>query len=163
MGHEPGRGARIAPEWSRLTDLAEQAQITKQSAGFLIDQLERAGYVHRTPDPTDARARLVSIAPRGAEAIPIAAAARPSGATTSAPGARRNSATASRSWARSPTPTCDPPQLGAHPRRELVQAVRFVMLDVDGRLSEAVKWKAPTFMFRGNSRRSTRGRRSMSR
>jgi len=65
---------RIAPDDSRLTDLAEQAQITKQSAGFLVDQLERAGYVERAPDPTDARARLVRIAPRGAAAIPVAAA-----------------------------------------------------------------------------------------
>ena len=65
---------RIAPEGSRLTDLAEQAQITKQSAGFLVDQLERAGYVERVPDPRDARARLVRIAERGAKAIPLAAA-----------------------------------------------------------------------------------------
>jgi DNA-binding MarR family transcriptional regulator len=66
---------RIAPEGSRLTDLAEQAQIAKQSAGFLVDQLERAGYVERVPDPTDARARLVRVAARGAKAIPLAAAA----------------------------------------------------------------------------------------
>lgn len=65
---------RIAADGSRLTDLAEQAQITKQSAGFLVDQLERAGYVERVPDPTDARARLVRVAPRGSAAIPIAAA-----------------------------------------------------------------------------------------
>ncbi|BCB84985.1 MarR family winged helix-turn-helix transcriptional regulator [Phytohabitans suffuscus] len=65
---------RIGPEGSRLTDLAEQAQITKQSAGFLVDQLERAGYVERVPDPTDARARLVRVAERGAKAIPLAAA-----------------------------------------------------------------------------------------
>jgi DNA-binding MarR family transcriptional regulator len=65
---------RIAPGGSRLTDLAEQAQITKQSAGFLVDQLMRAGYVERAPDPTDARARLVRIAARGARAIPVAAA-----------------------------------------------------------------------------------------
>jgi DNA-binding MarR family transcriptional regulator len=64
---------RIAPGGSRLTDLAEQAQITKQSAGFLVDQLERAGYVERVPDPTDARARLVRISERGARAVPIAA------------------------------------------------------------------------------------------
>jgi DNA-binding MarR family transcriptional regulator len=65
---------RIAPGGSRLTDLAEQAQITKQSAGFLVDQLERAGYVQRVPDPTDARARLVRVADRGAKTIPLAAA-----------------------------------------------------------------------------------------
>ena len=65
---------RIRPEGSRLTELAEAAQVTKQTAGFLVDQLERAGYVRRTPDPTDARARLVRIAERGAAAQPVAAA-----------------------------------------------------------------------------------------
>jgi DNA-binding MarR family transcriptional regulator len=65
---------RIGPEGTRLTELAEQAQVTKQTAGFLVDQLERAGYVCRTPDPADARARLVRVAPRGAAATPIAAA-----------------------------------------------------------------------------------------
>jgi DNA-binding MarR family transcriptional regulator len=64
---------RIAPGGSRLTDLAEQAQITKQSAGFLVDQLERAGYVERVADPSDARARLVRVAERGAKAVPVAA------------------------------------------------------------------------------------------
>ena len=63
---------RIAPAGSRLTDLAEQAQITKQTAGFLINQLERAGYVERVPDPTDGRARLIRIAPRGAKAVTLA-------------------------------------------------------------------------------------------
>jgi len=61
--------ARLAPEGSRITDLAQQSGITKQTAGFLVDQLERAGYVRRTPDPSDGRARLVRIAPRGREAI----------------------------------------------------------------------------------------------
>ena len=30
-----------------------------------MDQLERAGYVERVPDPDDARARLVKVAERG--------------------------------------------------------------------------------------------------
>jgi DNA-binding MarR family transcriptional regulator len=64
---------RLAPGGSRLTELAEQAGVTKQTAGFLVDQLERAGYVERVPDPSDGRARLVRIAERGARAIPIAA------------------------------------------------------------------------------------------
>jgi DNA-binding MarR family transcriptional regulator len=66
---------RIAPGGSRITDLAEQARVTKQTAGFLVDQLERAGYVRRVPDPRDARARLVQIADRGAAALPLAAKA----------------------------------------------------------------------------------------
>ncbi|MBB5953488.1 DNA-binding MarR family transcriptional regulator [Saccharothrix tamanrassetensis] len=65
---------RIGPSGSRLTELAEAARVTKQTAGFLVDQLERAGYVERTPDPTDARARLVRVAGRGGQAIPVAEA-----------------------------------------------------------------------------------------
>src|SRR3954447_4335658 len=65
--------ARIGPKGTRITELAEHARVTKQTAGFLVDQLERAGYVRRDPDPTDARARLVRIAERGAAAQPVAA------------------------------------------------------------------------------------------
>ncbi|MBO0773354.1 MAG: MarR family transcriptional regulator [Actinobacteria bacterium] len=64
--------ARIGPSGTRITDLAEQAQVTKQTAGFLVDQLERRGYVRRVPDPADARARLVHIAARGQAAIEVA-------------------------------------------------------------------------------------------
>ena len=66
---------RIGPDGTRLTELAQAAQVTKQTAGFLVDQLEHAGYVERTPDPTDARARLVRVAARGAQTVPIGAAA----------------------------------------------------------------------------------------
>src|SRR3712207_843072 len=65
---------RIGPHGTRLTELAEAAQVTKQTASHLVDQLERTGYVRRTPDPTDARARLVRIAERGIAAQPVAAA-----------------------------------------------------------------------------------------
>src|SRR3712207_4244692 len=64
--------ARIAPGGTRLTALAEQALVTKQTAGHLVDQLERAGYVRRVPDPTDARARLVQMAERGLEVVAVA-------------------------------------------------------------------------------------------
>jgi DNA-binding MarR family transcriptional regulator len=60
--------ARLGERGTRLTDLAAAAQVTKQSAGFLVDQLERAGYVERRPDPSDARARLVVLAGRGVAA-----------------------------------------------------------------------------------------------
>lgn len=56
---------RISAEGSRLTDLAAATSLTKQSVGFLVDQLESAGYVKRQPAPRDARARLVTITPRG--------------------------------------------------------------------------------------------------
>ena len=37
-----------------------------------------------------------------------------------------------------------------NPQKELVQAVREAVLDADPRISETIKWKAPTFMFQGN-------------
>ncbi|KWX57068.1 MarR family winged helix-turn-helix transcriptional regulator [Mycobacterium sp. NAZ190054] len=58
---------RLDPAGMRLTDLAEQARVTKQTAGALVDQLERAGYVTRRPDAADARARLVTLTDKGAE------------------------------------------------------------------------------------------------
>ena len=60
--------ARIGEGGTRVTELAEQAQVTKQTAGFLVSQLERTGYVERVPDPSDARARLVRLVARGKEA-----------------------------------------------------------------------------------------------
>ena len=56
---------RLNAQGMRLTDLAEQARVTKQTAGALVDQLERAGYVLRSPDPTDARARRVTLSDKG--------------------------------------------------------------------------------------------------
>ena len=46
--------------------------MSKQTATALVDRLESAGYVERVVDPSDARARLVRIAPRGQGLIPIA-------------------------------------------------------------------------------------------
>ena len=37
-----------------------------------------------------------------------------------------------------------------NPQKDLVRAVRQVILNVDPRISETIKWKAPTFMFNGN-------------
>ena len=65
---------RLDPAGMRLTDLAEQARVTKQTAGALVDQLERTGYVMRRPDPSDARARLVTLSERGLTACSAAAA-----------------------------------------------------------------------------------------
>ncbi|PKZ66302.1 MarR family transcriptional regulator [Gordonia terrae] len=64
---------RLAPEPMRLTDLAEQAGITKQTAGGIVDQLEVAGYLTRVPDPTDRRARLVTLSERGERLCEVAA------------------------------------------------------------------------------------------
>ena len=58
----------IGPEGMRLTDLASLADITKQSAGEIVTDLERSGYVERIPDPADKRAKLIRLTKRGEEA-----------------------------------------------------------------------------------------------
>lgn len=62
---------RIDAGGSRLSRLAEASQLPKQTVGSIVDQLERAGYVRRVPDPDDARGRLVVVADRGREAIEL--------------------------------------------------------------------------------------------
>jgi len=52
----------------RLTEIAERANVTKQSAGEIVDDLVELGYVERVPDPADRRAKLVRLTGRGEKA-----------------------------------------------------------------------------------------------
>jgi DNA-binding MarR family transcriptional regulator len=61
--------AQIAPEGSRLTDLARGANMSPQAMGELVDELEQLGYVVRRPDPTDRRAKRIVLTSRGAACI----------------------------------------------------------------------------------------------
>ncbi|MCK0090529.1 MarR family transcriptional regulator [Rhodococcus sp. F64268] len=56
---------RIAEDGSRLTDLAEQVQVTKQTASLLVAALEREGLVERIPDPQDGRAQIIRFTRKG--------------------------------------------------------------------------------------------------
>jgi DNA-binding MarR family transcriptional regulator len=49
----------------RLTEIAERGNMTKQSAGEVVDDLAARGYVERVPDPDDRRAKLVRLTERG--------------------------------------------------------------------------------------------------
>jgi DNA-binding MarR family transcriptional regulator len=53
------------PAGTRLTELAQRAQITAQSMSELVDALERGSYVERLPDPSDRRAKLICYTERG--------------------------------------------------------------------------------------------------
>lgn len=55
----------ISPGGSRATEMAERAQITKQSMGYLVEILDKQGYIEQVSDPTDGRARLVRLTERG--------------------------------------------------------------------------------------------------
>lgn len=51
--------ANLDLEGTRITVLAERAEITKQSMGQLVEDLETRGYIAREVDATDRRASLV--------------------------------------------------------------------------------------------------------
>jgi DNA-binding MarR family transcriptional regulator len=65
----------LEDEGTRVSVLAERAQMTKQSMGELVAHLEAHGYVERVPDPTDGRAKLVRATERGHAVYPVAHAA----------------------------------------------------------------------------------------
>jgi DNA-binding MarR family transcriptional regulator len=58
----------VRDEGLRLTELAANAGLTKQSAGEIVDGLVALGYAERIPDPEDRRAKLIRLTERGAEA-----------------------------------------------------------------------------------------------
>ena len=71
----PGHGClfgNIDPETgSRLTELAERANMTKQSVGEVTSDLEERGYVERVADPVDRRAKIIRLTAKGHEAYAI--------------------------------------------------------------------------------------------
>lgn len=50
---------------TRLADLAQRAQVTKQAMMQLVDDLQEMGCVRRVPDPEDARAKFVRLTAKG--------------------------------------------------------------------------------------------------
>lgn len=64
----PRHGAVLAyldEEGVRPGELARLAGRNKQTMGVILDELERLGYVRRTPDPADRRAKLIVPTDRG--------------------------------------------------------------------------------------------------
>jgi DNA-binding MarR family transcriptional regulator len=57
---------------TRVSVLAQRAQITKQSMAELVADLERHGYVERVPDPAGRRAKLVRATARGRQVYALA-------------------------------------------------------------------------------------------
>ena len=57
---------------TRVSVLAERAQVSKQAMAQLVAHLEEHGYVERVPDPRDRRAKLVHATERGREVFAVA-------------------------------------------------------------------------------------------
>jgi DNA-binding MarR family transcriptional regulator len=55
----------LDPQGTRLRELATKSQMTPQSIGEHVDELELLGYVERVPDPSDRRAKLIRPTERG--------------------------------------------------------------------------------------------------
>lgn len=58
----------VGADGMRLTELAELNSMTKQAVGEVVADLEEMGYVERSPDPSDRRAKLIRLTERGVEA-----------------------------------------------------------------------------------------------
>jgi DNA-binding MarR family transcriptional regulator len=61
----------VTPEGITVSELAELAQVRKQTMAQAVDQLERMGYVERRPNPDDRRSRLVFLTERGEAVRPV--------------------------------------------------------------------------------------------
>jgi DNA-binding MarR family transcriptional regulator len=61
--------ASLGREGTRLTVLAQHAGMTKQAMGQIVDDLEHLGYVERTPDPEDGRAKIVRFTAAGLDFV----------------------------------------------------------------------------------------------
>jgi DNA-binding MarR family transcriptional regulator len=62
----------IDSDGTRLTTLAERARMTPQAMSELVDDLVVRGYLERTPDPTDRRAKLIALTDLGYDALQAA-------------------------------------------------------------------------------------------
>lgn len=65
-----------APTQLRVSELAERLQIAARSATEVVDSLQEAGLVQRTPDPKDRRAVLLTLTDNGRQVLHEIHAAR---------------------------------------------------------------------------------------
>ena len=80
-GHEELRPVHgfilnLVADGTTTSELASQLGITKQGAAKLVTNLVSTGYLDRQPHPSDRRATLITLTPRGRDALAAAAAAQ---------------------------------------------------------------------------------------
>ncbi len=73
-GIRPAQSVALVPLAAgglHASDLADRLRVSRQAVAQGVAALERHGYVTRVPDPADARARIIELAPRGREALRV--------------------------------------------------------------------------------------------
>jgi DNA-binding MarR family transcriptional regulator len=80
-GHEELRPVHgfilnLVADGTTTSELASQLGVTKQGAAKLVTNLVSTGYLDRQPHPSDGRATLITLTPRGRDALAAAAAAQ---------------------------------------------------------------------------------------
>jgi DNA-binding MarR family transcriptional regulator len=80
-GHEELRPVHgfmlnLVADGTTTSELAAQLGVTKQGAAKLVTSLVETGYLDRQPHPSDRRATLITLTPRGRDALAAAAAAQ---------------------------------------------------------------------------------------
>jgi DNA-binding MarR family transcriptional regulator len=62
----------LGTDGRRITALAADLGMTKQAMGELVDDLESNGYLERSSDPSDRRARIIRFTDKGQRALAMA-------------------------------------------------------------------------------------------
>jgi len=60
---------QICLSGGRVSAVVSKLHMSKQAVGQIVDGLERAGWVRRLPDPSDARARRIEYTPEGCRLV----------------------------------------------------------------------------------------------
>ncbi len=74
-GMQPGYPrllGNLDTDGTRLSALARRMGVTRQAVAQLVAEIEKAGFVARTPDPEDGRGVIVRFTPTGRAALAIA-------------------------------------------------------------------------------------------
>jgi len=73
-GIRPGQAVALVPLAAgglHASDLADRLRVSRQAVAQAVAALERHDYVIRGPHPSDARARIIELTPRGRQALRV--------------------------------------------------------------------------------------------
>jgi DNA-binding MarR family transcriptional regulator len=73
-GIRPGQAVALVPLAAgglHASDLADRLRVSRQAVAQAVAALERHAYVVRGPHPSDARARIIELTPKGRDALQV--------------------------------------------------------------------------------------------